>query len=159
MRKAMRTILGLLLAVSCAVLLWAAETQTGNGKPDKQQRREAINRALAAKDFDRALVLLEGLANDKQATADEKCRALYFEFGLQTSLKHDGAKASALAKKISQTMCGCEKTLNYLAWTMLDTPGLQNRDLDLALDLAQKAAQISKHEDCQIPRHAGAGLL
>ena len=47
-------------------------------------------------------------------------------------------------------MSGSYKTLNDLAWTMLDTPGLQNRDLDLALDLAKKAAQISKNEDCQI---------
>ncbi len=148
MRKTMRSLLGLSLALSCAVLLWAADTQTG--KPDKQQRKDAINRALAAKDFDKALNLLEKLNNDKQATGEEKIKSLFVQFQIQAKQKHDGAKVSALAKKISETMCGCEATQNYLAWTILDTPGLQNRDLDLALDLAKKAAQISKNEDCQI---------
>jgi tetratricopeptide (TPR) repeat protein len=146
----MRSLFGVSLALSCAVLLWAADTQTGNTKPDKQQRNKAINDALVAKNFDKALGLLEKMGNDKQATCDEKFLSLYYQFKIQAEQKHDGVKASALAKKVSETMCGCQTTLNYLAWTILDTPDLQNRDLDLALDLAKKAAQICKSEDCQI---------
>jgi tetratricopeptide (TPR) repeat protein len=150
MRKAMWSVFGLLFAFGCAALLWAADTQSDQGKSEKQQRKDAINRALAAKDYDKALPLLEAMANDKESACDEKFKALYLQFEIQAKQKHDGVKVAALAKKISETMCGCQMTQNYLAWTILDTPGLQNRDLDLALDLAKKAADISKSEDCQI---------
>ena len=84
------------------------------------------------------------MGNAKDATCEEKFTAIYYQFDIQAKQKHDGAKACPLAKKISEAMCGCHITLNYLAWTILDTPGLQNRDLDLALEFAEKAAEISQ---------------
>jgi tetratricopeptide (TPR) repeat protein len=146
----MWSMFGLLLVLSCAVLLWAAEAQPDQAKPDKQQRRAAIKQAIAAKDFDKALGLLEEMGNGKHATPEEKFLSLYYQFDIQAKQKHDGAKACPLAKKISEMMGGCQMTLNYLAWTILDTPGLQNRDLDLALEIAKKAAEVCKNEDCEI---------
>jgi tetratricopeptide (TPR) repeat protein len=141
--------LGLLAVISCVA--WAGTgTTEPQAKPEKQRRGEAIKQAIAAKDFDKALTLLEKMGNDKDATPEEQFMSIYYQFDIQAKHKHDGAKACPLAKKISEMMGGCQITLNYLAWTILDTPNLQNRDLNLALELAKKAAEISKNEDCTI---------
>jgi ATP/maltotriose-dependent transcriptional regulator MalT len=141
--------LGLLMVLACAA--WA---QTCNDKPqakaEKDPRREAIKQAMAAKDYDKALTLLEELGGDKNAKPEEKFISLYYRFDIQAKQKHDGVKAGAVAKQLAELVSGCHMTLNYLAWTILDTPGLENRDLDLALQFAQKAAEITKHEDCTI---------
>jgi tetratricopeptide (TPR) repeat protein len=149
MRTTMWSVCGVFVVLLSAALA-AAEPSSGQPKPEKQQRRDAIKQALAAKDFDKALTLLEAMGNDKDATPQEKYLSLYYQFDLQAKQKHDGAKACPLAKKLGETMCGCHMTLNYLAWTILDTPELKNRDLDLALDFAKKAADLTKHEDCTI---------
>jgi hypothetical protein len=139
---------GVVMVLWCAAAM-SAEPAAGQVKPEKE-RRAAIKQAMAAKDFDKALGLLEEMGNDKDATPQEKYLSLYYQFDIQAKQKHDGAKAGAVAKKLAELVSGCHMTLNYLAWTILDTPGLNNRDLDLALDFAQKAADLTKHEDCAI---------
>jgi tetratricopeptide (TPR) repeat protein len=150
MRTTIWSVLGVFVVLLCSSAVLAAEPASGQPKPEKQQRREAIKQAMAAKDFDKALVLLEEMGNDKDAAPQERYVSLHYQFDIQAKQKHDGTKACPMAKKLGEMMCGCHMTLNYLAWTILDTPEMKNRDLDLALDFAKKAADLTKHEDCAI---------
>ena len=58
--------------------------------------------------------------------------------------------AYAYAKEFLEgpgTRHGMALDLNTMAWVTLDDPGVKNRDLDLAMRLAQKAAELSEFKD------------
>ena len=106
MRKTMWSMFGLLIALSCVALLWAADTKPDQAKAEKQQAGRPLSTALAAKDFDKALSLLEEMGNAKDATCEEKFTALYYQFDIQPS-RSTTRQACPLAKKISEAMGGC----------------------------------------------------
>jgi len=65
--------------------------------------------------------------------------------------KNDGAAAAVLAGRLAdKELKDDAEMLNDLAWTILDEPGLTKRDLDVALRIASRAAEVSKNEDGQI---------
>lgn len=151
MRKAIWIVAALAVAASAS---WAAaqdKTPEKGGKEDVQkrqeERQEALDAAMAAEDFDKAISVLDEMANDKDVAEDERLAATGAKFAIIVSEKHDGAKAAELARKISEAKKDDPVLLNELAWAMLDAPDLKNRDLDLCMSLAKTAGELSKHED------------
>ena len=60
----------------------------------------------------------------------------------------DEAAAFAYADKISDSFLKDNaQALNSIAWLTLTTPGVTNRDLDLATKLAERAAKLTDHEE------------
>lgn len=64
----------------------------------------------------------------------------------------DEARANKWAKEISEGMLKDDaELLNGLAWTMVDPESpLKTRDADLALKIAERAAEVSKHKSAPI---------
>jgi len=152
MRKTIASILMVLAVLASAGLARAEEPKPDPSKKasveDRQkQRKEAFVAAMSNKDFDKALSILDEMINDKEVSDDDRLKAGCAQFGILVAEKKDGAKASALAKKLSQTKKDDSMLLNELAWTILDTPDLKNRDLDVALAIAKQAAEVSKYVD------------
>jgi len=113
----------------------------------QQRRKELFELAIAAQDFDKALTVLDEMIDDKEVGDEEKLMAGYAKFVILVREKKDGAKACAVAKKLAEVKKDDAEVLNELAWTILDTPDLKNRDLDVALEIAKQAAEVSKYEN------------
>ena len=154
MRKTFWSILTLAAALACVAAVRAEDPKPADKAPGvdqrQEQRKEEFRTAIEKKDFDKALSVLDVMVADKDVSDEEKFMAQYFQFRLLTSEKHDGAKACPIAKKLSEIRKDDPEFLNDLAWTILDSPKLKNRDLDLALAIAKKAADASKHEDAAV---------
>jgi tetratricopeptide (TPR) repeat protein len=156
MRKAILSVWAVLAILGFASLAWAddepkadpADKQTVEER--QQQRKEALEAAMVDKEFDKAISLLDEMINDKDVADDEKFMAEFTEFVIQAKMKNDGAKACPLAKKLAETKKDDAQILNELAWTILDTPDLKDRDLDVAMDIAKRAAEVSKEESSAI---------
>ena len=112
----------------------------------QQKRKEAFEAAVSGQDFDKVLAALEEMIGDKEVSDEDKLAANFAQFRILTKEKHDGAKACPLAKKLSEAKKDDPEVLNELAWTILDTADLKNRDLDLALTIAKQAAEVSKYD-------------
>ncbi len=156
MRRTFRSIFALAAVLACVAAVRAEEPKpnpAGNG-PDVEQRQKQrktdYGAAMNKKDFDKALTVLEEMIADKDVSDEEKSMAQYFQFHILAEEKHDGAKACPIAKKLSEQRKDDPELLNDLAWTILDAPKLKNRDLDVALAIAKKAADASKHENAAI---------
>jgi pentatricopeptide repeat protein len=152
MRKELASILAVLTVltlagVACAEEPKAAPPKKTEVKARQKQRAEAIKAALSSKDFDKALTIFDEMIKDKEVPEDERFEATCAQFLILATEKKDGAKACPLAKKLSEAKKDDAKLLNELAWTILDTPDLKNRDLDLAMTIAKRAAEVSKHND------------
>jgi tetratricopeptide (TPR) repeat protein len=116
----------------------------------QKQRTETLQTAVANKDFDKVLSVLDEMIADKDISDNDRFGATCAEFIILAAQKKDGTKACPVAKKLSESKQADATVLNMLAWTILDTEGLKNRDLDLAMTIAQKAAEASKFADGQI---------
>jgi tetratricopeptide (TPR) repeat protein len=152
MRKTIASILTVLAVLASSGVIRAEEPKAGAAKKPaigerQKQREEAFKAAMVNKDVDKALSVLDEMIADKETTEADRFQASCFQFGILATVKKDGAKACPLAKKLSETKNDDPTLLNELAWTILDTPDLKNRDLDIALAIAQKAAEASKNED------------
>jgi tetratricopeptide (TPR) repeat protein len=154
MRKQARIIGALAAILACVGAVRADEPKAEPTPPTvaerQQQRREAFELAISAQDFDKALGVLEEMIGDKDVSDDEKLMARYFQFRIYAQEKHDGAKACPIAKKIAEEKKDEAELLNELAWTILDTEDLKNRDLDIAMEIAKLAAEASKYENSAI---------
>ena len=158
MRKAILCVWAVLAILAYAGLAWADDPVVEpSEKQDKQtveerqqQRKEALEAAMTGKDFDKAISLLDEMIADKEVSDDEKFMAEFTEFVIQAKEKNDGAKACPLAKKLAETKKDDPQILNELSWTILDTKDLKDRDLDVALEIAQRAAEVSKYENSAI---------
>jgi tetratricopeptide (TPR) repeat protein len=151
MRKAVASILTVLVVLASACMARAADpkpdTTKKSGVEARQERRgKALEAAMAKKDFDKALSVLDEMLNDKENSDDIRFAATYAQFRILTE-KKDGAKACALAKKLSEMKKDSDELLNELAWTILDTADLKDRDLDVALAIAKQAAELSKYNN------------
>jgi pentatricopeptide repeat protein len=150
MRKAIASALTVLAVLASANLARAEDPkpQAKNSALEQrqEQRKAAIGKAFSNKDFDKAISVLDEMVNDKEVSNDDRLIANRFIFAILATEKKDGAKACQLAKKLSEANKDDSELLNELAWTILDTADLKNRDLDLAMDIAKKAADASKYE-------------
>jgi hypothetical protein len=152
MRKEISSILAVLTILAVAGVAWAEEPKADPAKKAsveerQKQRKKAVGAAVLAKDFDKALALLDEMTGDKEISDNDRFEAGCAQFLILATGKKDGAKACPLAKKLSEQKKNDASVLNELAWIILDTAGLKNRDLDVAMTIAQQAAEASKHED------------
>jgi hypothetical protein len=155
MRKAICSILTLAAAVALAGAARAEEPKTEKPKQEsveqRQERRsQALQAATLAENWGKAIAVLDETINDKDVPADAKLAARLNQFSIWTTKKLDGARASAVAKTISEAKKDDPFTLNLLAWTILDTKGLRHRDLDVTLAIAKQAAKVTKYERADI---------
>lgn len=107
-------------------------------------RKQAFE-AGQSDDFDAAAKMLDELAAlDPSFAADAgmmKWRMLLLQ-------KKDYPAAYACAGKLfAGPLKDDAESLKEIAWTILDAPGVETRDLDLALQLAQRAVELEKAED------------
>lgn len=153
MRKTIWSLLALAAAISCVMNAWAEDPQpdptdqTPSVEQRQQHRKELFRAAIEKKDYDKAVEILEEMVADKDVIEDEKFMAQFFQFRILAEEKLDGAKACPIAKKLVELRNDDPDLLNYLAWTILDKEGLKNRDFDVALFIAQKAAEITKNKN------------
>jgi hypothetical protein len=133
--------------LACAEKPKADPAKKAIAEKRQKQREEALKAAASSKDVDKLLSILDEMCNDKEVSDDDRLLAGYAQFRLLATEKKDGAKACAMAKKLSETKKDNSELLNELAWTILDTPDLKNRDLDVALVIAKRAAKVSKYID------------
>jgi tetratricopeptide (TPR) repeat protein len=115
-----------------------------------ERRKAAIEEAVGKDDWDKVLVVLDEIIDDKEINEDDQLGALFDKFQVLTIKKLDGAKASAVAKKLSEMQKDDSELLNELSWTLLDTEGLKDRDLDVALAIAVRANEVTKGESGEI---------
>jgi len=146
--------LTILLVLACVGVARADEPKSEPAKESaaerQQRRKEAFETAVAGQDFDKALAVLDEIVGDKEVSDEDKAEAYHFQFRIFIKEKEDGAKACVAAKKLSELKKDDAKLLNELAWFILDTENLKNRDLDVALAIAIKAAEASKYESSMI---------
>jgi tetratricopeptide (TPR) repeat protein len=128
----------------------AAPAKKASVAERQEQRKEAFKAAVSSKDFDKALAILEEMLGDKEVSDGDRFEANCGQFIIWATEKKDGAKACPLAKKLSELKKDDPRLLNELAWTILDTPDLKNRDLDVAMTIAKQAAEVSKYDDAAI---------
>jgi tetratricopeptide (TPR) repeat protein len=108
------------------------------------RHRRTIDQAVIKEDWDKALAGLDKIIDDKEILKEYRIQAMRDKFEILAKEKLDGTKACALAKKIGQISKDDPTLLNDLAWAILDTEGLKNRDLDVALSLCLKANEMSQ---------------
>lgn len=117
-----------------------------------QEKKQDVQRRFAeaaqAEDMDKLLGLADELAKVDPESAP---RAGMIKFQILFMKKKDYDAAYALAAKLAEKEIKDDAgALNEIAWGILDTAGVEKRDLDLALKLAQRADELSKHENAPI---------
>jgi hypothetical protein len=115
-----------------------------------ERRRKVIEQAVLKEDWDKVLAGLDEIIDDKEINADDQLQAMRDKFTVLAEEKLDGKKACPLAKKLGELGKDDPDLLNELSWTILDTEGLKNRDLDLALALAQRATELTQGQSGEI---------
>jgi tetratricopeptide (TPR) repeat protein len=111
------------------------------------RRKRAIDEAVLKEDWDAVLAGLDEIIDDKEINADDHLIALYNKFTVLAEEKLDGAKACPVAKELAELLKDDPEDVNDIAWTILVTEGLKNRDLDVALALAKKANDMAHGQD------------
>jgi tetratricopeptide (TPR) repeat protein len=155
MRKAIALLSTALVVLASVGLARAADPKAAPAKKtsveERQKQRDAALRSLdASREADKVLKILDEMIDDKEVSESDRLKARLAQFEIWALVKKDGAKACPLAKTLSEIKKDDAEVLNELAWTILDTPDLKNRDLDLAMTIAKQAAKASKHEDAAI---------
>ncbi len=155
MCKTICPMLTMLLILAGAALARAEEPKSEpSGKEGieqrQQQRKQAFKEAVAAKDFDKAMEVMEEMLNDKDSSDQDRLAAACTQFKILATKKLDGAKACAMGKKIMEMKPNEAQLLNTLAWMLLDTPNLKNCDMDVVLAIAKQAAEATKYENSTI---------
>ena len=115
-----------------------------------ERRKKALEEAVMKEDWDKVLAGLDEIIDDKEINADDQLQAMRDKFIVLAEEKLDGAKACPVAKKLSELGKDDADLLNELSWTILDTEGLKNRDLDLALAIAQRSNEVSQGQSGEI---------
>jgi tetratricopeptide (TPR) repeat protein len=114
------------------------------------RRKAAIEDALDKEDWDKLIAVLDEIIDDKEIVEDDQVGAMFDKFTVLVHKKLDGEKASALAKTLADKLKDDPESLNELAWTLLDTEGLEKADLDVAFSIAQRANEAVKGESSEI---------
>ncbi|MGH7134038.1 MAG: redoxin family protein [Phycisphaerales bacterium] len=104
-----------------------------------------IGKALRAKDWDKAFKSMDELSALDSSMAGQ-IGATKFQILLMA--KKDYAAAYKQANALADGPIKDDaQTLNQIAWTILDAPGLETRDFDTAMKLAARAAEVTKNQD------------
>lgn len=94
---------------------------------------------------------LQTIADEMAAADPEAAGRVYSKvFGFMLAQKRDYDGAYAYARKITEKHADDAGLHNAIAWTILDTPSVEKRDVALALRLAHKADDMTKHENSAI---------
>lgn len=112
-----------------------------------QELQAKFQQAFQAKDWDTLLKLADEMEQAMPGAAEQ---AAMLRFNILARGKGDMAAANKAAAATLAKYPQSPQLLNELAWTMLDAPEIKQRDHDLALKIAQQAAEASKHEDAAI---------
>jgi thiol-disulfide isomerase/thioredoxin len=102
-----------------------------------------LNAAVVARDYDKAIVLVDQFAKDHHGFADQLTGTKY------TLLlrKKDFPSALALARQLFDSVGDNVGLCNEIAWSMVDPEvPFDKPDLDLALKYAQHAAELAKDD-------------
>ncbi|MBC7835372.1 MAG: redoxin family protein [Phycisphaerales bacterium] len=107
-----------------------------------------IQKAVQEKRFEDAFKKMDELsASDPEMASSFAMQ----RFQITLMLQKDEQAAYAFARKAAAQHFGKDsQALNTISWTILDTPGLEHRDHDLALELAIKADELTGHKDPMI---------
>lgn len=104
-----------------------------------------IGKALRSKDWDKAFKSMDELAALDSSMAAQ-IGATKFQILLMA--KKDYAAAYKTANALADGPIKDDaQTLNQIAWTILDAPGIETRDFDVAMKLATRAAEVTKNQD------------
>ncbi len=132
----------------------AGEEEAAKAAADRAEREKQMAQmkpvydAIKAKDYAAAAKAYDDLI--AKAKSPELALGLKMD-KFNKLLVGDSAAAFATAKSLADNeFKDNAQGLNDLAWTILDTKTLKNPDYDLALSLAQKAADLTKNEDGMI---------
>ena len=132
------------------------EAKAGKEMEANQEAIASLTKAFRRKNFDEALNLIADLnakAPSMKAQLDgmkTQIQGMQFK-ELLAGPKKDTAAAYKLATELSDGPMKDDATgLKMIAWTILDEDGVEKRDLDMALKLAQRAVELSKGESGMI---------
>lgn len=132
------------------------EAKADKEMESNQEAFALLNKAVRRKNFDEALKLIADL-NTKAPSMKAQLEGMKVQIqGMQfkellVGAKKDTAAAYKLAAELADGPMKDDATgLNTIAWTILDEDGVENRDLDMALKLAQRAVELSKGESGMI---------
>lgn len=121
--------------------------QAGAAKRVKALERQ-LKKAGEAEDWDTVLATYDKIAAE---LPEAKAAIAVAKFGVLSMQKKDFPAAYALAKKYLETdLKDDARALNEVAWFILTEEELEQRDFDVALAIAQRAAQVTKFEDAAI---------
>jgi thiol-disulfide isomerase/thioredoxin len=117
-----------------------------------QEKKQDVQRRFAeaaqTEDTDKLLGLADELA---KVDPDSAAQAGLIKFQILFVKKKDYDAAYALAAKLAEKeLKDSASALNEIAWGILDTAGVEKRDFDLALKLALRADELTKHENAPI---------
>lgn len=108
----------------------------------RQALEDKLEEAANANAYDKMLKLADEITALDPASATQMCM-MRFSILLQQKKYDDGY---ALAGKLAENeMKNDSEGLNAIAWSILDMQGLEKRDYDVALKLAQQADTLTKH--------------
>ena len=115
-------------------------------KADAQQKFQAqLREAFGAQDWDKILSLADQYAKDAPDEADAMA---VFKFRVLLLGKKDYKAAYAEAQKLATVKDA--QALNEAAWTIMDQQGVEERNFDIALTLAQRSAKLNDYKDASI---------
>jgi len=110
---------------------------------ESMKTQTALRDALRAKDFDKALSILdEQIAKSEDALGPQMQK---FQILVRDMDQPD--KAYALGEQIAKKNWDEPQLLNSIAWTVVDMPGIKTRNFDFALKLANRAVELTKEKD------------
>jgi tetratricopeptide (TPR) repeat protein len=110
-----------------------------------EQSGKDLEKAMAAGDFEAALKIIDGVEKQRPDMAGQ-VQGLRFSILLQ---KKDYDNAYKAAAKFGEAMNDNAAALNEVAWTIVDAPGLEKRDLDLAEKLATRSVELTERKESQ----------
>jgi len=110
-----------------------------------RSRQQSIMTAVQDENFDEAMRLLDDILADPQYA--QNMNVQMYKFRLLLNQMEKPKSAYAYARTIMESHWDEAGRLNELAWYIVDTPDLPERDLKLAMKAAKRAAELSEHTD------------
>lgn len=111
----------------------------------REEIEQRLMKANEAGNFDKMMAIADEMVAVDPSMAGPvgvmKFKILFHE-------KKDYTAAYAMARKLSENeLKENAQSLNDVSWTILDTPGVAKRDVDLAMQIAQQADKLQMHTD------------
>jgi thiol-disulfide isomerase/thioredoxin len=105
-----------------------------------------LSAAYRAKDWDKALKILDKQI-EKQPDADSLYMQKFMVLMTYADRENEGYE---LAHKMVEARWDDPMTLNQVAWTIVDDPEVEHRDLDFAMKVAKRAVEVTESKDAAI---------